>query len=312
MHARLLLGLVPEDVKKSADLGEIARRLNEYQRLTADSHDMSLHPQLRHESRIRAAEVLSAPVVPGRTAAVRKAKADDGNDPVVLFDADGRVLGICDPSDILPVDGATPTGELTPQPPGEAGIPAQDVAKSAGRVVVYDQWRRPYLVRKAAIRTNIRKAPADLVTVYDSAGRPYTVNRGVLGSPETQARDLGPVKAGGTTGMGQPRKTGPAGSLPADGPQRAVPGDLADRQVIKSLGPQWTPVYDYTRRLAGAVKQSDIIALPPGRVLKGRAAQTHANVYDSSRRLVGVAKLADITTLAALRAGSGARRQPGR
>ena len=49
-----------------------------------------------------------------------------------------------------------------------------------------------------------------------------------------QARNQGPVQAGGTTGLGQPRRTGPPDALPGDGPQQALPGDVPDRQVVKA------------------------------------------------------------------------------
>lgn len=51
---------------------------------------------------------------------------------------------------------------------------------------------------------------------------------------DDQARDAGPVNAGGTTGLGQPRATGPDGALPADGPQASLPGDVPGRTVIKA------------------------------------------------------------------------------
>jgi hypothetical protein len=91
---------------------------------------------------------------------------------------------------------------------------------------------------RRAIHGNVRKASDDgLVTVTGPDGRSYRVSPEVLRSAEARARNTGPVKAGGTTGLGKPRQTGPAAASPADGPQRAMPGDLADRAVIKSLGP---------------------------------------------------------------------------
>ena len=59
---------------------------------------------------------------------------------------------------------------------------------------------------------------------------------GMPASPEMQAKSTGPVNAGGTTGMGEPRATGPDGALPFDGPQSALPGDaqVPGRKVIKS------------------------------------------------------------------------------
>lgn len=335
-YGRLLTGLVPGDVLKQIDsaeledrlvqasglMGQVAkaatpgsgRQLGEQARQImaarprrqteaivvakmAKAKALGDSPQAGYLERQAREELLRHPPAVRRVA---KAKADDGTAPVVLFDADGRVLGLCDPEDILPVDGATGTGEMTPQPPADAGIPAQDVAKS-GRMIVYDQNGRRFATR--GIRTKIKKAADDgLVTVTGPDGRSYKVSAEVLRSAEAQARNTGPVTAGGTTGLGQPRKTGPAASSPADGPQRALPGDMADRQVVKSLGASWREVRDYRGTLVGAVRRTDITALPAGRVLKGRAADQCANVYDSSRRRVGVAKLSDIIPLAQLRA----------
>jgi hypothetical protein len=269
--ARLYTAMIPDEVAKSISNAEYNDRLVEAARLSAQASDPALSPDLRQAAKIRAQAVLRAqprqateqqhaamiakaaatrsplqaeairrhaerlieqehPIAPRRGAAVRKAKAaGGGNAPVVLFDADGRVLGICDPSDILPVDGAAPTGELTPQPPAEAGIPADAVGKSAGRVIAYDQNGRRLAVR--GIRMKIRKAADDgLVTVTGPDGRSYRVSADVLRSAEAQARDTGPVSAGGTTGLGQPGRTG------ADGPQKALPGDVPGRQVVKAAG----------------------------------------------------------------------------
>jgi len=82
-------------------------------------------------------------------------------------------------------------------------------------------------------------------------------------TPDEQARDTGPVNAGGTTGLGQPRATGPAAALPDDGPQATLPGDAQTpgRQVIKADGEGKTPmcvVYDQKGRLIGIVAPDDI------------------------------------------------------
>jgi hypothetical protein len=89
--------------------------------------------------------------------------------------------------------------------------------------------------RRAAVAKTV---PAGHVAVYDQHGRfAGYVQPGDLTDPAAeQARDRGPVSAGGTTGMGRPRRTGPASALPADGPQAALPGDaqVPGRQVIKA------------------------------------------------------------------------------
>ena len=128
-----------------------------------------------------------------------------------------------------------------------------------------------------------------------------------------QAKNTGPVKAGGTTGAGPVRQTGPAAALPADGPQQALPGDVPDRQVVKAavkatapeqvirgLGPQWMPVFNWLGHLAGAVPRSHVTSAASGQVLKGAAASSRANVYDARRRKVGTAPLASIVQLADL------------
>lgn len=185
------------------------------------------------------------PVAPRRAAAVRKAKAEEA-EPVPVFDADGNLIGICDADDITPVAGAgskradSADGSGQPQP-GQAA--AAQVVKAAGQVVIYDQWRRPHLTDGRCIRRTawpqVAKAAAvkGLVQVFDEDGRSYWARPEDLrgpGSPEAQARDTGPATAGRTTGLGQPRQAGPAAALPADGPQRARPGDVPGRQVIKA------------------------------------------------------------------------------
>ena len=64
--------------------------------------------------------------------------------------------------------------------------------------------------------------------------------------------------AGGTTGMGQPRVTGPDGALPFDGPQAALPGDTQTpgRKVIKSA---LALVFDQGRNLVGVTDPGAIV-----------------------------------------------------
>lgn len=100
-------------------------------------------------------------------------------------------------------------------------------------------------------------------SVAAGGGGGGTVAKAAGDSPEAQAKDTGPVNAGGTTGMGQPRVTGPSEALPGDGPQAALPGDaqVPGRQVIKADGEGKTPmcvVYDQKGRLIGIVAPDDI------------------------------------------------------
>lgn len=334
--AQLMLGLIPDDVRKQLSGAELNDRLVEAARLGAQATDPALSADLRAAARIRARAIMTAqpraateqqhramiakaaalpegfranmvreharqlledhPVAPRRGAAVRKAKAED--EPVPVFDADGNLVGIVDQADITPVAGERAT------PAAPAAMAGEPVAK-AQRLSVWDGTGQRYVTTRGRIRKSARSQPG----MYDD-GPLYRVTGGDdagygtgAASPGVQARNRGPVGAGGTTGLGQSRQAGPAAALPADGPQRALPGDMADRQVVKALGPQWTGVHDWTGALVGAVRRSDVAALPAGRVLKGAAAADCANVYNAAGRRLGFAALANIVPLAALRAG---------
>jgi len=120
--------------------------------------------------------------------------------------------------------------------------------------------------------------------------------------PEDQARNTGPVNAGGTTGMGQPRTTGPDSALPGDGPQEARPGDAPGRAVVK--GALRVAVYDQGGSLAGIVD--------PGRIVE-KVAKADSDappktamqaVFDEDGNLVGIVDPADITPVAGAGGGS--------
>lgn len=131
-----------------------------------------------------------------------------------------------------------------------------------------------------------------------TAQAPATVAKETA-TPEAQAADTGPVNAGGTTGLGEPRTTGPAASLPADGPQASLPGDLAGRTVVK--GALRVAVYDMGRRLVHV--RADRITDPAAhfaRVAKadgdgGDGKVTMQAVFDEEGNLVGIVDPADIT-----------------
>jgi len=283
-HARMLLSRVPDEIRKSISNEELNDRLVEAARLGAQANDPALSDELRKAARLRGQAVLQAqpreatraqhaeliakaaatphrgqaeairrqaeeliserhPIAPpSRGAGVRKAKADIA-EMVPVFDQDGQLVGIADPADITPVRGSKPNP--TPEENAQDGQAAENVAKATGMVAVYDANGRPYLT----YQQHIRKSAGELVTVRDSSGRSYKVPRSVLQSPEAQARDTGPVNAGGTTGMGQPRQTGPAAALPGDGPQARLRGDVPGRQVIKasSLGLPYRTVGEAAR-----------------------------------------------------------------
>lgn len=123
-------------------------------------------------------------------------------------------------------------------------------------------------------------------------------------SPEEQARDKGPVNAGGTTGMGQPRQTGPEGSLPGDGPQAALPGDVPGRTVVKS---SHLPVVVYDRGGRQCITRPDAILDPVAKAdgdAEGKV--TMQAVFDEKGNLVGIVDPADITPVS----GAGGSTEP--
>ena len=96
------------------------------------------------------------------------------------------------------------------------------------------------------------------------------------------------MNAGGTTGMGQPRTTGPDGALPFDGPQAALPGDAQTpgRKVIKSR--PMVDAYDSTRRRVGLVDEAAIVQKADGDE-EGLQA-----IFDQEGNLVGAVKPSQI------------------
>ncbi|HZR53629.1 MAG TPA: hypothetical protein VFB06_29495 [Streptosporangiaceae bacterium] len=346
--ALLYTNLIPDAVRKAISADELNDRLIEAARLGAQASDPAVSADLRKAAKLRSQAILRAqpravttrqhqaliakaaaappaqaaairrdaeqlieekhPIAPTRAQRVRKAKAEDeAEQPVAVFDQDGTMIGIADPSDITPVTGkqATPSA-----PAAQAGEP---VAK-AQRLSVWDQRGHRYETTRGKIRKTAEPRPG----VYDDGPL-----RRVLGddddtgwgtgveSPASQAR-RGPVMAGGTTGLGMPRRTGPAAALPGEGPQAARPGDVEARTIIKSLGPQWRCLYDSAGRLRGAVQQQDIRPARPGHVLKGAAALAYTAVCNSAGRQVGIAPAAGIIPLADLRTAGRVAKSIGR
>jgi hypothetical protein len=150
--------------------------------------------------------------LPGDGSQVAKAKAKGNAGMKAVYDQQGHLLGIIDPESVTPVITTLPAA-------------TEAVAKA-----------RPRLAARAQ-RTPVAKAvPAGHVAVYDQHGQfaGYVRPEDIDDRASAQARNRGPVNAGGTRGLGQPRQTGPAEALPADGPQQARPGDAPGRQVIKA------------------------------------------------------------------------------
>ena len=106
---------------------------------------------------------------------------------------------------------------------------------------------------------------------------------GMPASPEMQAKNSGPINAGGVSGMGQPRVTGPDSALPGDGPQATLPGDAQTpgRKVIKSRAV--VDVYDHARRHIGIVDEAAIVQKADGDEKKAMQA-----VFDQDGDLIGI------------------------
>lgn len=188
-YASLYLSLIPEVIRKSISAGELNDRIAEAARLSGQAADPALSPTLRRAAKMRAQAVLRAqprqhterqhqaliakaaaaldpwqadairrtasrlieeeqPIAPRRSAAIAKAKADAEDDPVPVFDANGNLIGICDPGDLQSVSGAG--GKKADD------ATAQQVAKAAGKVLVWDQWHRPYVAARRSVRENVR------------------------------------------------------------------------------------------------------------------------------------------------------------
>ena len=293
--ARLLLARMSEDIRKSLSQAEIEDRLVYATQLGAQASNPALSPGQRQEARSRAQQVMTAapravteqqvadkiakatrlgnspqaddlrrqaqqileenPPAPRRGATVRKAKAAAEDEPIPVFDADGNLVGICDAADVTPVAGK----QATPAAPAAM---AGDPVTKGQRLSIWDGTGQRYVTTRARIRKTDRPRPG----VYDDGplerllgGHDTGYGTGVA-SPEEQARNRGPVSVGGTTGMGRPRQTGPAASLPADGPQQARPGDVPGRQVVKAskLGLPFRTVGEAARerRLARIAKET--------------------------------------------------------
>lgn len=142
------------------------------------------------------------------------------------------------------------------------------------------------------------------LTIRQPAPAPGDAPVAKSGTPEEQARDTGPVQAGGTTGMGQPRATGPAEALPADGPQAALPGDMAGRTVIKALrGALKVAVYDRDRQLVHVPASRIYDGIVKADEADGDAKTTMQAVFDEKGNLVGIVDPADITPVSGASSG---------
>ena len=126
----------------------------------------------------------------------------------------------------------------------------------------------------------------------DVLARPGPVAKTAM-PPEEQARNTGPVNAGGTTGMGQPRTTGPDSALPGDGPQDARPGDAPGRAVVKAALP--VVVWDASGSIAGRINPDRIVQQVAKADGDGDGKVTMQAVFDEKGNLVGIVDPSDIT-----------------
>ncbi len=149
--------------------------------------------------------------------AIRKAMSADLADPLAKIEGlgwirkSGRVLSSVNEAHIREAAGRLNTVL--------SSLPQAPTADDSGQLVAKEKE-----TTVASTGTTQTTVTVDAVAPVAKDGR----------TPDEQARDTGPVNAGGTTGMGQPRATGPAAALPGDGPQAALPGDAQTpgRQVV--------------------------------------------------------------------------------
>lgn len=153
-----------------------------------------------------------------------------------------------------------------------AAASLQNVLTSLPAAPMADDSGQPVAKQKEAAMAADQTAPA--------AAEDAPVQKADSGD---QARDTGPVNTGGTTGLGQPRVTGPDGALPADGPQASKPGDVPGRQVIKS---SIAAVFDQAGQLVGVTDPASIVQ----RVEKadGEEKPPMQAVFDQNGDLIGI------------------------
>jgi hypothetical protein len=140
----------------------------------------------------------------------------------------------------------------------------------------------------------VAKEKGALMPVTTAGAPAATVTK--TASPEEQALDTGPVNAGGTTGLGQPRATGPDAALPGDGPQAALPGDVAGRQVVKA---SHLSVVVYDRAGKQCHVRPDAIVAPVAKADGDDAEKPKMQaVFDQDGDLIGVVDPDAITPVA--------------
>lgn len=226
-------------------------------------------------------------------AAGEQAEADLGGEAMAAI---GKALAAFDPSALDVIEGLAPVAkagrtlssaneELIRQAAASlqkvlATLPAAPTTQDGGQPVAKET--EDGMAGTPSIPT---KAPA--------AAKPADVTKSVP-SAEQQARNTSPVNVGGTTGMGQPRQTGPAAALPDDGPQEVLPGDVAGRQVIKTAASRAVRVYDHRHSLLGVTDTSAISTIAKADGDK----KAMCVVYSQDGKLMGICDPDDITPVA--------------
>jgi hypothetical protein len=186
-------------------------------------------------------------------AIIRKAKA--AAQMLACFDQGGKLYGVCDPDDVEMVDAGQPgQAPADQEPPAGQSVPGADpaaqVAKAKGAKqmrAIFDQQHRligmidpdkvtpvtdslpgaKEAIGKAYARTVAKAAMPEGWTCpecHTAIAPNITEHR--CNAPAAQARNTGPVNAGGTTGMG--RTTGRGENIPP------LPGDVPGRMVTKA------------------------------------------------------------------------------
>jgi hypothetical protein len=217
--------LIPARILKAIDQDELLDRLSHARDLTTRTRD----PQLRGSYALLAKAMLAAQPrgTTEKEAAQRHALARRTQDPRRAAALRSEAARIL---------------ERNPTAPRRA-----DVAKARAANV-----REPGLL-------GVWTAKGALVGVIDRSDVHPVL------TPEEQAANRGPAWVGGTTGMGEPRVTGPDAALPADGPQQSLPGDVPGRQVVKagakSGSGELVAVFDKDGNLVGVCDQGDITPL---------------------------------------------------
>jgi hypothetical protein len=213
------------------------------------------------------------------------------------MDAIGKAAGLLRPGDLKVIEGFAAVRK--------AGRVLSSTNEAAIRGAVDSLQKVLASLPEAPVAKSETKEAAPMPatqTADQGAAAPVAKEGTAPATPEEQAVNSGPVNAGGTTGMGQPRATGPDSALPGDGPQASRPGDVPGRTVVKGLA---VLVYDRAGRpcVTGPDAIRTDIAKAGGDSGDGRPSMQA--VFDSAGNLVGVVDPDAITPVAGTPTGPG-------